>query len=222
MGIRCRVSLGVSIFLVGLVSLCAALALEPALAQDDGGQDTMSGDQNDNQNGDGNCPSAETVLDEFTGSGDQQTETFDITGESFRVTFDVTNFTDEDDTVLSFNISVIEDNGDFVDSISQEGEGVDSSIVNQAPGTFFLDVSAINVDYTITVEDCTGDDDGSDVSGDDNNSNDDDDANNDGVIDDTVPDKDLPDTGGSPLIVVGGVTLLSAFGILAAWRSKER
>ena len=171
--------------------------------------------------GGANCPGAETVLDNFTGSGDQQTETFDITGESFRVTFDVTNSTDDDEAVLFFNITVNEDNGDFVDTISQEGEGADSSIVNQAPGTFFLDVSAINVDYTITVEDCTGED--TQGGGTTDNTGGDGDANDDGVIDNTIPRKPLPDTGGSTAtLVVGGSAFLLLYGALVTWRLKTR
>ncbi|QIN80179.1 hypothetical protein GBA65_18515 [Rubrobacter marinus] len=158
------------------------------------------------------------MLDEFTGSGNQQTETFDITGESFRVTFDVTSSTDNNEDAF-LGIIVNDENEDPITTISQSGAGSDSSIVNEAPGTFFLDVVASSADYTITVEDCTsaangnngddGDDNGGNVSDDDND-----------VDDDTIPDKDLPDTGGAGAGVLGGAGLIVLFAVFLVRISK--
>ena len=214
-----RTGLSGAFLLMGLFLLYAALLDARTTGAQTGGG-TTGGDTAGETMGGGNCPGAETVLDDFTGSGDQQTETFDITGESFRVTFDIANSTDDEDPFLLFDITVNEDNGDFVDSISQEDEGAGSSIVNQAPGTFFLDVSATNVDYTITVEDCTGED--TQGGGTTDNTGGDEDTDNDGVIDNTIPNKDLPDTGGSTALTVGGSVLLLLYGGLVAWRLKSR
>ena len=120
------------------------------------------------------------------------------------------------------------ENGDPVTTISKEGGGTETSIVNAGEDSFFLEILAANANYEITVEDCTGDtgNDGGngnnngDTGGNDNN--DDGDTDDDGVIDDTIPDKDLPDTGGSTALLVGGSVLLLLYGGLVAWRLKTR
>ncbi len=104
---------------------------------------------------DSNCPGAEEV-DTFTGTGDRQTAPFEITGNVFQVTSEVTATGDPD--FLFFSISVRDENGDTVTTIDQEQPGTESSFVNEGPGQFFLDILAANAEYTITVEDCTGTD----------------------------------------------------------------
>jgi hypothetical protein len=46
--------------------------------------------------------------------------------------------------------------GGLVTTISRESPGTDSSIVNAGPGAFFLDISAVYTNYSVTVEDCIG------------------------------------------------------------------
>lgn len=213
MGVASRANVGVTIFMVGVLLLFAALASEPALAQADR-QDMVSGDQSNGQ--DNVCPGAEEVASIGPESVSQQ-ETFAITGDSFRVNYDVTIDNDSD----FVDISVLDEDGLFVDSESIDGTDTGQFVVLEGSGDFEVEVEVDgdDVQYTATVEDCTGTD-GS--NGGNNNGGGDGDDNNDGVIDDTVPDKDLPDTGGLPLIVAGVIFLLSAFGILAAWRPGAR
>ncbi len=199
--------------IVSLLSLLALtlLTVSPVLAQDDG-QDTISGDGNDNQQDDQDCPAPE-VVNTTTGSGDEQSPVFDTTGGSFRVTITV-DPTSLDPSLAGVTVFVRTEDDEPVTRIAKEGGGTEASIVNAGPGSFFLDILAANANYEITVEDCTGDT-GNDGGGDG-------DDNNDGVIDDTVPDKPLPNTGGFPLIVAGGALLISVAGMVAAWRSKEQ
>ena len=201
----------------------------------DGGDDQGTDDDqyaddeaSDDNEKDGNCENAQEV-DTFEGSPGEDfvTDPFRITSEQFRVSFD------NDETGFVFaDIEILDDDDKLVDSFITGGEGQqDSLIVNGGPGDFVLDVTADTDDpFTVSVESCgdTGGDDNDgdaddsandgDTDGDDNDG----DANDDGVIDDTVPDKDLPNTGGFPLIIAGGSALLSACGVLAAWRSKAR
>ena len=127
------------------------------------------------------------------------------------MSFDVTSSTDDEEDAF-LGITVNDEDNEFVTSISQSGVGTDSSIVNEAPGAFFLDVVASSANYTITVEDCT-----EAGQGDTTNNEDTDD-----VIDNTIPRKPLPDTGGSTVLMVGGPALLLLYGSLVAWRLKIR
>ena len=76
------------------------------------------------------------------------------------------------------------------------------------------DPNGLDADNDGIACEANGDDDGADQ--------DDGDQNGDGVIDGTVPDKDLPNTGGSLLIAAGGAAILLVYGGLVAWRLKTR
>ena len=199
--------------------------------------DVVSGDQSnspgdDQQEDDQDCPVPEEV-NTTIGSGDEQSPVFDVTGGSFRVTIDVEP-TSQDASLAGVTVFVRTESDEPVTRIAAEGGGAETSIVNAGEDSFFLDILAANANYEITVEDCTGDtgnDGGSgnddtggdtddDASNDTNDSNDDD-ASND-VIDDTIPDKDLPNTGGSFALAAGGAVFLSLYGALVAWRLKSR
>lgn len=98
------------------------------------------------------CPGAQPV-DTFTGTGNQMTPVFQTTGDSFRVSFDAT----ETDTESGFlSIFVDDADGNPVSTVSQETVGPGESFVNEGPGGYVLDISSFGVDYTISVEDCTG------------------------------------------------------------------
>lgn len=157
---------------------------------------------------DAECPGA-NVVSTTAAAGDAQTAPFEITGERFRV-----NITFPAGTPQSAfaDVTVFNDaNDDFVTSISQDGPGTKSSIVNAGPGEFFLDITAsTGDDYVITVEDCV------DANGAVTNSPDDN-GDKDDVIDDTIPNQTLSDTGGpsfgllmASLLLLGGGLLLRA------------
>lgn len=176
---------------VGIIFTMVALLAAPVLAQDASEDQYATGPDDE-------CPGAEVVLTE-TGTGDQESVPFTITGDRFRVnlTSEPTGSAGEDDVIVFVDV-INNDNDELVTEISQDTAGTESSFVNAGPGEFFLDITSGNAAYTITVEDCV-----------------DEDENGDGVVDDSVPDKDLPKTGGPPLLailfsVVAGAGLLTA------------
>jgi len=94
------------------------------------------------------------VVNTTSGNGNKQSPVFDVRGTSFRVTTELEATSDPG--LLFFSIDVNKEGGDNVTTIDRESPGTDTSIVNEGPGSFFLDILAANVKYTITVEDCTG------------------------------------------------------------------
>lgn len=103
-------------------------------------------------------------------------------------------------------------------SFSKEGAGTESSVINEGPGSFFLDIISANANYAITVEDCvggSGDGGGGNGNGDDGSSSDQygGDIKITNII--NIPGKDLPETGGPPVLgiffsVLAGAGLLTA------------
>lgn len=106
----------------------------------------------------GTCPDAQ-LIDTFEGKGDQQTDTFGTTTDSFRVSFETKSTTDDPTDGLLFVDVINADKPDDIPvaSLSTNGSGTGETFANAPPGTYFLDISAANVDYTITVEQCEGD-----------------------------------------------------------------
>jgi hypothetical protein len=105
----------------------------------------------------GTCPNAQ-LIDTFEGNGDQQTDTFRTTTDSFRVSVDVTKTQGGNISALLF-VDVIDadnPNGLPVASLTQQGSGQGETFANAPPGTYYLDIGAANVKYTITVEQCEG------------------------------------------------------------------
>jgi hypothetical protein len=107
----------------------------------------------------GTCPNAQ-LIDTFEGTGAQQTDTFDTTTNSLRVTYNVTG---SDPDPASLFISVIDaDDPDqlSVGNASQDGDGRGETFVNAPAGTYFLDITFLAFgdggQYTITVEQCEG------------------------------------------------------------------
>jgi hypothetical protein len=108
----------------------------------------------------GTCPNAQ-LIDTFEGNGDQQTDTFDTTTNSLRVTFNVTG--SDPDFPASLYIRVVDANDPdqfSVGNATQDGNGRGETFVNSPAGTYYLDISFFDVDgggqYTITVEQCEG------------------------------------------------------------------
>jgi hypothetical protein len=107
----------------------------------------------------GTCPSAQ-LIDTFEGNGDQQTDTFDTTTDSFRVSFETTNTAGSgfEGSLFVDVINADRPNDLPVASLSQEGSGTGETFANAPPGTYYLDVIAGGLDYTLTVEQCEGGD----------------------------------------------------------------
>lgn len=154
------------------------------------------------QANDSDCPGAQEV-ETVSGTGNEQSPVFDITGGSFRLTI-TSDPTSQDPQGASVSVFVFPEGEDvdFVTVFDQEGEGTETSIVNAGPGSFFLDILAANTDFEITVDDCTDDagNDGDNGDGPDGNTRDD------------VTAGPLPDTGGEA--PPGFVTLPTAISLM--------
>lgn len=215
MSILGRRELSVALLLMGLLLTYAALLDARATgAQTNPGttgsttEDTTGGG---NTSG-GECPGAEVVATfEASPGEDLIDQTFEVSGDRFRVSLE-----DEDTEFTSVGITINDEDGDFVDSfVAGSEEQRTSLIIYQGPGSFSLETTAdTDGRYTVTVEDCASSGQAS--------TNGDEDTDNDGVIDNTVPNKPLPDTGGSTVLLVGGSALLLLYGVLIAWRLKTR
>jgi hypothetical protein len=163
-----------------------------------------------------NCPGARQV-NKTTGNGNKQSPVFNITGTSLRLNVDSTA-TSQDPQFAALTAYVYPegDTVDFAGNFSVDGGRDDSSIINAGPGRFYLDLNTANVDYTVTVEDCTGT-----ASGDaQNNEPSTAEANGNqdrkGRVDPkTIPkNKKLPPTGGIPTYVITTGAILTGVGLL--------
>jgi hypothetical protein len=106
----------------------------------------------------GTCPDAQ-LIDTFEGNGDQQTDTFDTTTNSFRVSYEVTGSDPEFPASLFIDVIDANDPDQFpVADATQDGDGSGETFVNSPAGTYFLDISFFGGEYTITVEQCEGGD----------------------------------------------------------------
>lgn len=209
------------IFLAAVVSTVCFLLLTatPSIAQNsnDGAGENQYNNQDGGQNED--CSGAEEV-ETVTGTGNQQTPEFDISGDTFRISFDTTEM---DSGASGFlGITVNDENGDFVSSATQQGSGSGETFVNEGPGNFSLDITAVSLNYTITVEDCT------ESGQDSNNQNNQDSSNQDrdnDVIRNTIPNKPLPPTGGWPVYALVASSILAGAGLLGfrlgIWRGRR-
>jgi hypothetical protein len=106
----------------------------------------------------GTCPNAQLV-DTFEGTGNQQTDTFNTTTDSFRVSYDVTGSEPNLPATLIIGVADANDpNRGSVGNATQEGNGRGETFVNSPPGSYFLDIVFFGGNYTITVEQCEGGD----------------------------------------------------------------
>ena len=113
---------------------------------------TPSGAQTGGNEG---CSNPEPV-DTFSGTENQITPDFEITGNTFRLSYDITDL-NEDPGFDSFLIRAIDEEGLQVgDSVLVFDEGSDTVNILEGPGTFNLEIESDGFDYTVTVEDCVG------------------------------------------------------------------
>jgi hypothetical protein len=170
------------------------------------------------------CPGA--VLIDSVGPTDKDlvtTRPFTITGESLRLTYETT---DADESGLPFvDVTVLDQAGKEVGGQVIFDEGVVREIVRSGPGKFDFEITAEDLKYKLTIEDCTGNGnqppDSQNVPTtpipEDQYRRDVDPPNEDDVIDDTISDTPLPNTGGVPLLglaVFGSIFTFGAFAVL--------
>jgi hypothetical protein len=236
-------------FTVVVVTLLAALGATAAAAQSTGqtletremnrsesttrAPDPGQSDRNVQVNA--ACPGA--VLIDSVGPTDEDLVTarpFTVTGESFRLTYETTNA--DESGLPFFDVTVLDEAGKEVGGRVIFEEGTQQELVRASPGRFDIEAVADDLEYTLTIEDCTGDGNPSGGSGGDGGSADDGQYGNNGeppgespsgppgedVIDDTISDEPLPNTGGVPLFGVGFFGFLCVFAAFALLRPAIR
>jgi hypothetical protein len=107
-------------------------------------------------------------VQKFTGTENQITPEFDITGNRFRLRWDITDL-DDDPAGDSFIIRTRENGTEVGESVVVSDEGSGSEIILEGPGTFTLEIESEGFQYTVAVEDCTGDNNGGETIGGDTN-----------------------------------------------------
>lgn len=98
-----------------------------------------------------------TPVTNIVGHGDQESEPFDISGQTFRVDFEADN-PGESSGYAFFN--VVDENGGIVQPGSQDLSEDDpnriegSATFDSGPGSYTIEIASDSADYTIDVEDC--------------------------------------------------------------------
>jgi hypothetical protein len=107
----------------------------------------------------GTCPDVQ-LIDEFRGTGNQTTDTFRTTTDSFRVRWEVDEGNTTDPNLTPNLLVEVNDDEDIpVSTGTQDGGGTGQTFVNEPPGTYSLDITFIGgqgATYTVTVEQCEG------------------------------------------------------------------
>ena len=220
-GIR---GLSVVLAAVGVTVFCwmLLLAAAPSGAQTiDGTTDDMTSSTLANLNDDGSgedCSDPRSIAT-FTGSDDQITDEFRVTGDRFRIGFDTTAI-DDGEPNETLDLTVRNANGEVEDTISVSEAGSGSEIISAGPGRFSLEIEAGDIEYDITVEDCVE----ADRTTDDRTT-----GERTGRRDDTditiikIPDKPLPPTGGGlPVYVMVVGSILAGTGLLVGRLAARR
>ena len=105
------------------------------------------------------CQNPEVVAT-FTGTENQITEPFEITGETFRLRFE-TEPVGQNPFLPTVEADVLDENGEPIGEGFLVFEGEDGSEnILAGPGTYSLEIRADEASYDITVEDCVGTTDG--------------------------------------------------------------
>ncbi len=96
-----------------------------------------------------------TEVERFDGSANQVSPAFNITGNTFRLSYEITDL-DDDPGFDSFSIRPIGENGIGVgNSVLVFDEGSGSENILEGPGAFTLQIESEGFEYTVIVEDCT-------------------------------------------------------------------
>jgi hypothetical protein len=96
------------------------------------------------------------VVTEITGRGNQTSEPFDTTGQTFTLDYEATSFSGEG--FAYFN--VLDENGGIIQPASQDLSTDDptrltgNASFDSGPGSYTIEIAAADVDYTATVRDC--------------------------------------------------------------------
>jgi hypothetical protein len=167
------------------------------------------------------CPGAVPVGSVGPTNEDLLIGPFTVTGDSFRMTYKTTNA--DESGLPFFDVTVLDQAGKEIGGRVIFEEGVQQEIVRASPGRFKIEAIADDLEYTLTVEDCTGKGNPSGGSRGGGGPASDNQYGNDGgppdedVIDDTISDEPLPNTGGVPLLGIaafGLIFTLAAFALL--------
>jgi len=172
------------------------------------------------------CPGAAPIGTVGPTDRDLRIGPFTVTGDSFRLTYETTN-ADESGLPL-FDVTVLDEAGKEVGGRVIFEEETQQEIVRASPGRFRIVAIADDLEYSLTVEDCTGDGNPSGGTGGGGGPASDNQYGNDGeppgedVIDDTISDNPLPNTGGVPLLSFAAFGLIFTFAAFALLRPVIR
>ena len=189
-----------------VISVYMALLANPTSAQNGGGGTTGG-----NTNQDEGCSNPE-VVDTFSGTENQITPQFDITGNTFRLRYEITDL-DEDPGFDSFSIRPIGENGIGVgQSVLVFEEGSGSENILEGPGAFSLEIDSEGFEYTVTVEDCVGSEQTTLQPTTPQQSQNGQSQNEPTII--NIPNKPLPPTGGLPVYGMVAGSIIAGAGLL--------
>jgi hypothetical protein len=147
------------------------------------------------------------VVDTFTGSGETRTDTplFTIVGPQWRVVYQTVNTAPPSiGRGGIFGFFIRNERGDALDPNGVEVRGDNSGIknVNSDPGQYYIQIISAEVNWTIRVEDCAGSRGGGSGGGGGGPID-----NPKGVVPGTGSSKQLPGTGGVPLLGIAAGAL---------------
>jgi hypothetical protein len=210
--------MGTLLFTVTWWVLCSLLLASLAMAQQNdqsATEDQSAAEDQYSDQADEGCANPRSV-ETFSGTENQRTAPFPITGENFRISFE-TEPAGQDPFLPTVEVDVLNENGRPIGEgfLAFEGEDGSENIL-AGPGDFRLEIRADEASYDITVEDCvvtSGGDDNSDANGDDDNGDD-------NII--NIPNEPLPNTGGLSLIGLAVLGVVSAAAGLSVIRGGRR
>lgn len=194
-----------------VISVYMVLLAGPTSAQNGGGS---TGGNTNGQQQDAVCTNPQLV-ETFTGTESQITPPFNITGNTFRLSYEAQLIRTEEFESGFLFIDTVDEEGLVVpfgnlDAFFPGEPSSDSTNVLEGPGTFTLRIESRNVEYTVTVEDCVESDGG--TTGEPTNGGETTIKNGETIID--IPRDPELDMGGSPLPYSGGVPV---YGMVAGF-----
>lgn len=138
----------VAMLVVGaLTFFYVLLIVQPSEAQQGGATGAGAG-------GNEGCADPREV-ETFNGTENQITPSFNITGNTFRLLYDITDL-DADPLGDIINIRPVDDGGPVGGAVTLQDPGNGSQNVLEGPGSFTLEIESNGFEYSVTVEDCTG------------------------------------------------------------------